>query len=148
MPDKLTKILVPISDVKASEAGIDVACALAKRSKAKVYVVYVIEVKRALPVDAEIDAEMVQGEEVLSKAEHLAEQLDYEIETGLLQSREVGPAVVDEAAELGVDLIVMGVPYKRRFGEFDLGRTAPYVLKNAPCQVWICREPMEQGEKE
>ena len=33
----------------------------------------------------------------------------------------------------------MGIGYKRKFGEFDLGQTAPYVLKNAPCRVWLAR---------
>jgi hypothetical protein len=33
----------------------------------------------------------------------------------------------------------MGIGYKRKFGEFDLGHTAPYVLKNAPCRVWVAR---------
>jgi Universal stress protein family len=46
---------------------------------------------------------------------------------------------VDEALEREVDLIVMGIGYKRKFGEFDMGHTAPYVLKNAPCRVWLAR---------
>jgi hypothetical protein len=33
----------------------------------------------------------------------------------------------------------MGIGYKRKFGEFDMGHTAPYVLKNAPCRVWLAR---------
>jgi nucleotide-binding universal stress UspA family protein len=51
----------------------------------------------------------------------------------------VGTAIVDEALEREVDLIVMGIGYKRKFGEFDMGHTAPYVLKNAPCRVWLAR---------
>ncbi len=35
----------------------------------------------------------------------------------------------------------MGVTYRKRFGEFYLGQTTPYVLKNAPCRVWVAREP-------
>ena len=31
--------------------------------------------------------------------------------------------------------------FKKRFGEFTLGKTADYVLKNASCWVWVCREP-------
>jgi hypothetical protein len=49
---------------------------------------------------------------------------------------------VEEAIEAGADLILLGVPYRRKFGEFDLGKTVPYVLKHAPCEVWICREPI------
>ena len=52
-------------------------------------------------------------------------------------------ALVDEASERGADLLVVGLPYRTRFGgDFAIGRTVPYVLKNAPCAVWVVREPM------
>jgi len=35
----------------------------------------------------------------------------------------------------------------RRFGgEFTVGRTIPYILKNAPCAVWIVREAMPEEQ--
>jgi hypothetical protein len=42
---------------------------------------------------------------------------------------------------------VLGLPYRKRFGgDFAIGRTIPYVLKNAPCAVWVVREPIpEEG---
>ena len=42
-----------------------------------------------------------------------------------------------------MDLILLGITYKKRFGEFDLGQTAPFVLKHAPCRVWVCRQAVE-----
>ena len=54
--------------------------------------------------------------------------------------------MVDEAIERGVDLITMGVGYEKKFGEFNLGETIPYVLKNAPCWVLVCREPIPEEE--
>jgi len=67
------------------------------------------------------------------------------VETELVQARDTGPALVDEAVEWGADLIVMGLPYKRRFGEFNLGKTVPYVLKNATCRVMLFREHREHS---
>ncbi len=93
-----------------------------------------------------IEPEVRKGEAVLDQAERVAEELDYEVDAELLQAREVGPAVVDEAIERGVDLIVLGVPYKKRFGEFNLGKVAPYVLKNAPCRVWLVRQAISEIE--
>jgi nucleotide-binding universal stress UspA family protein len=58
----------------------------------------------------------------------------------VLQAREVGPAIVDEAVERDVNLILIGMDYKKRFGEFSLGRVVPYVLKEAPCRVLLYRE--------
>ena len=91
--------------------------------------------KRTLPLDAEIEPEIKKAEEILDHAESVAEEQDYEIETDLLQAREAGPTIIDEAVEHEVDLIVIGVEYKWRFGQFSLGSVVPYVLKNAPCHV-------------
>lgn len=143
---EVPKFLVPVSGDKVDEEVIRLACNMAKRRKGKVYVVHVIEVKRSLPLDAEIEPEIQNGEKVLAQAERLADTLDWEVETDLLQAREVGPAIVDEAVEHGVDMIILGINYKKRFGEFDLGSTVPYVLKNAPCRVLLWREPIGTDE--
>ena len=67
------------------------------------------------------------------------------LEPVLLQARDVGAAIVDEATERDADLLVLGLPYRKRFGgEFAIGRTIPYVLQNAPCAVWVVREPMSE----
>jgi nucleotide-binding universal stress UspA family protein len=113
---------------------------MAKPAKGQIHAIYVIEVDRTLPLDAEIGPAIARGEQVLVGAERVAQSLEYPIGTDLLQAREVGPAVVDEAVERDVDLIIMGLPYKQRFGQFDLGKTTPYVLKNAPCRVLVVRQ--------
>ena len=99
-----------------------------------------LEVKRSLPLDADLPMEATRGEEVLDRAEEIASNLDESIQTELLQARDVGTAIVDEAINRGADLILLGVSYEKRFGEFTIGKTVPYVLKNAPCRVWICRQ--------
>ena len=138
----ISKILVPVAGNNTDEDAIHVACGVARRQKARIYVIYVIEVKRTLPLDAEVEPEIEKGERALDHAESVANAVDSSVDTELLQAREVGPAIVDEAVERGVDAIIMGVPYKKRFGEFTLGSSVDYVLKNSPCAVWICREPM------
>ena len=137
---KFKRILVPVNGAPSDRDALALACTMAKASKGKIYVAYVIEVKRELPLDAEIDQEVGRGEAILDAAERIAEEIGYTIETDLLQAREAGPALVDEAIERNVDLVIIGIMYKKRFGEFYWGRVPPYVLKNAPCQVWICRE--------
>jgi nucleotide-binding universal stress UspA family protein len=85
-----------------------------------------------------------RGEDILVKAEQLVAEYELECETELVQARDTGPAIVGEAEEWKADLIVMGLPYKRRFGDFNLGKTVPYVLKFAACQVILFREHLEQ----
>jgi len=132
---ELHKILVPVVGTQADEEAMKLACRLAKKDKGKIWAFYVITIKRALPLDAEIEPEIQKAESILDHIEMVAEEQDYEVETDILQAREAGPAIIDEAVERGIDLILMGVKYKRRFGQFSLGNVVPYVLKNAPCPV-------------
>ena len=52
------KILVPIRGTAADDEAVRLACKLAKIYKSKVYAVYVITIKRSLPLEAEIDSEI------------------------------------------------------------------------------------------
>jgi len=145
---KLQRILVPVSGNEADREAVELACSIAKETKGKVYVVYVIQVKRSLPLDAELNPETETAEDILARAEEVADEQDYEIETDLLQTREIGPAIIDEAMERSADLILMGMGYRKRFGQFDLGETIPYVLKNAPCRVLVLRQPLLSEQTE
>lgn len=129
------KILVPVAGADADIETIKLACRLARREKAKLLVVHVIPIARSLPLDAELTFEVKKAENVLEQAEKIALERGCEIETDLLQARNVGPSIVDEAVERQSDLIVMGLAYKRHFGQYSLGDVTPYILKNAPCPV-------------
>lgn len=144
---KFSKILVPIEGAPLDDEAIQYACVIARKDKAKVLVIYVIEVQRALPLDAEAAPLIQRAELALEHAENVAEEMGYQVESELLQARAAGPALVDEAIERGVDLIIMGVPYRKRLGDFSLGDTPSYVVKNAPCRVWLCRQAIGE-EKE
>ncbi len=139
---EVKKILVPVNGNPTDSAVLVLASQTAKRSKGRVYAIYVIEVPRTLPLDADLTEERRRADTVLDEAEQRAEQLGQELDTEVLQARDIGTAIVEEAIDAQADLIVMGVPYRRKFGEFDLGKTIPHVLKHAPCEVWVCREPL------
>ncbi len=134
------KILVPVSGADADIETIKLACRLARREKAKLLVVHVIPIARSLPLDAELAVEVKKAESVLEQAGKIALERGCEIETDLLQARNVGPSIVDEAVERQSDLIVMGLAYKRLFGQYSLGDVTPYVLKNAPCPVILFQQ--------
>ena len=129
------KILVPVSGTEADEEAIKLACRLARRDKAEILAVHVIPIDRALPLDAEIEGEVETAESILDRMEGVATQEGYALETDLLQAREAGPTIIDEAVEREIDLILMGASYKKRFGQFSLGTTTLHVLKNSPCRV-------------
>jgi nucleotide-binding universal stress UspA family protein len=117
----------------------------AARTKGEVIAVHVVEIDWTLPLDADIAGRSEEVQRVLDSAEAIAESARVQLDPVLLQARDVGAAIVDEATERGADLLVLGLPYRKRFGgEFAIGRTIPYVLQNAPCAVWVVREPMPE----
>jgi nucleotide-binding universal stress UspA family protein len=124
--------------------AVALACNIARRNKGKVYAVHVIEVRRSLPLDADLTEEAASGEEVLTRAERVAGEHDFRIEGELLQAREAGHAIVDEAMERNIDLILMGAEHKAPLGEYQMGRLTQYVLRAAPCSVWLWRHPVRE----
>ncbi len=122
------------------------AAAQASRTKGtELIAVHVVEIDWTLPLDADIAGRSEEVQRVLDVAETTAETYRQTLEPVLLQARDVGAAIVDEASERGADLLIVGLPYRKRFGgEFAIGRTIPYILQNAPCMVWVVREPMNE----
>ena len=141
-PSKLKRILVPVNGNIADEDAINLACEIARKTRASIFVVYIIEVTRSLPLDAVVQAELSKAEQILTRAEDIASEMDYEIKTDLIQAREAGVAIVDEAIEKEMDLIIMGLEYKKRFGRFNLGEAVTYVLEESPCRVLLLRRPI------
>jgi nucleotide-binding universal stress UspA family protein len=138
---ELDKILVAARGNGVDQVAVELACKIGKKSKSKIYIVYVIEVNRSLPVDAIIKPDMEAAERVLLEAEEYAQDNDFDVETEIIQARDVGPAIIEVARQNKVDMIVMSMNYKKRFGSFTMGNAVPHVLEEAPCRVLICREP-------
>jgi nucleotide-binding universal stress UspA family protein len=136
------RMLVPINGSEGDEHALRVAIGLSRRTRAVIYVIYVVEVPQSLPLDAELPDEVERGERALQRCEAICQTERVTIEAELLQARLAGAAIVDEAAHRNADLIILSVEGRLRRGEFSLGRTAPYVLKNAACEAWVLRRPL------
>ena len=137
------RVVVAVNGGPSDERIVEVACELARPVKAEVVAVHVVEIGWSLPLDADVASRSEEAQRVLDAAESTAEDAKMRIETVLLQARDVGAAIVDEASERGADLLVVGLPYRTRFGgDFAIGTAVPYILKNAPCAVMVIREPM------
>ena len=151
------RVLVPFDRSEASRCGLRVALRLAgvERRKSAVHPVYVVEVDRALALDAYVPSLAAVGEAALAEAEAEAKQAKIKCESWLLQAREAGPGIVEQAVDASVDLVVIGVcrattigdrvdvqtaHARHNAGAVDLGRTADYVLSHAPCEVIVVRE--------
>ena len=138
-----SRILVALKDPDQVEELTALACTLAQAGGGKeILALHVIQTPRSLPLETELTAEVDAGEAMLAKAEAVAERFDLEIRTELLQAREAAPAILEEARERGIDLIILGYNRRRRFGERLLkATTLEHVVRYASCQVLLSVPP-------
>ena len=142
-----TRVVVALNGGPCDDRIVRLVVETARPTKAEIVAIHVVEIDWTLPLDANVADRSESAQRVLDSAEGVAERLRGTLEPVLVQARDVGAAIVDEAVEREADLLVVGLPYRKRFGgDFAIGRTVPYVLKNSPCAVWVVREPIpEEG---
>jgi nucleotide-binding universal stress UspA family protein len=140
------RAVIALSGVPGDARIVQLVSELGRPLKAELVAVHVVEIGWSLPLDADIAGRSEEAQRILDLAEATAEESKMRLEPVLLQARDVGAALVDEATERSADLLILGLPYRKRFGgDFAIGRTIPYVLKNAPCAVWVVRDPIVEG---
>jgi len=138
------RILVPLAGTEADEAVLRLTALLLGGTGGQASLIHVIEVPFERQLDAEDPSAVAFADEILGRAETFLADREVDVRTGIAQARAAGAAIVDDAAEQAVDLIVMGLRYKKRFGGgWDAGRTVPYVMRNSPAPVWCLRAETE-----
>ncbi|MGZ6265485.1 MAG: universal stress protein [Candidatus Limnocylindrales bacterium] len=136
------RAVIALSGGPTDASVVRLALEVARPIHAELIAVHVVELDWTQPLDADVAERSEEAQQVLDAAEGIADQIHGKLESVLVQARDVGAAIVDEASARNADLIILGLPYRTKFGgDFAIGRTVPYALKNAPCAVWVLREP-------
>jgi len=142
------RILVPMKIGLIGEEVLGTALRLAEERRCALRALHVIRVPLDRPLDALlIDAEE-QAETSLAEAKLIAAEQGIPIEVRIVRARAIGEAIVKEAIENDVDLIVMGsAPHWRRQARF-FSPTVDHVLRKAPCEVMVIAYPQGVLEEE
>ena len=144
----IKRAVLSLNGGPTDELVIECGCKLARADESELVAVYVVQVDWRHDLDDDLEEQREEASRALDLAEGMAEKEKIPLESQLLQARDAGAALVDEAVALDADAIVLGLPYKVRFGgDFALGQTIPYVFKNAPCRVFVVREPVARSEQ-
>jgi APA family basic amino acid/polyamine antiporter len=143
------RILVPMKLGPIGEEVLATAIKLAEEEGSSISALYVIK----MPLDKALDAPVAEEEEEratasLEEARELGAEHDVEVDARIVRARSLGSAIVEEAEEQGVDLILMGsAPRWRRQSRF-FSPTVDYVLRRAPCEVMVVAYPQGVLEEE
>jgi APA family basic amino acid/polyamine antiporter len=134
-------ILVPVKLGPIGEEMLATAIRLAEERSCAVRALHVIKVPLDTPIDAELLDEEEQAEASLADAKLLASEHGVEVEGEIVRARAIGEAIVEQASNDGVDLIILGsAPRWRRQSRF-FSPTVDYVLRRAPCEVMVITYP-------
>jgi APA family basic amino acid/polyamine antiporter len=146
-----SSILVPLKLGPIGEEMVATAVKLAQESGASVWALHVVRVPMDRPLDEEIADEEENAAAALAEAQLLGADHRVEVKGKTVRARSIGEAIVSQAKELNVDLIVLGsAPKWRRQSRF-FSPTVEYVLKKAPTEVLVVAFPqgvLEEEEEE
>ena len=139
MKEQINSILIPTDFSDASEGALKVGMAIAKRQKAKVTLLHIVDL---LPVLLPTQVLLSDPQELLSRMEEKLEEISERIrkESGVkavVKALEGTPAdrICKFALEENISLIVMGKHGVSGLREFFIGSEAYRVIKNATCPV-------------
>lgn len=142
------KAVLGLNGGPTDELVIHLGCQLAKAGNGELVAIHVIEVDWRHELSEELTTANDTASALLDMAEIIAESYKVKLTGDLLQAREVAAALVDEAIEVGADAIIVGLPYRQRFGgDFAIGDAIPYIFQHAPCQVIVVREAVASSSE-
>ena len=132
------KVLVALRDIETAGSLTKLGCQMANLMGTTLAALHVVEVAPGLPLDAEEDILDRPGKQVLALARQIASNnFSMHISTKLLRARHAGEAIVAEAAEKEVELLIVGFHQDHGLVEKLLGSTVQYVSHHAPCKVLV-----------
>ena len=142
-------VLVAVTGSDLDRELMTLAGKVAHEKKAQIFAVYGIEVPRTKAIDDEMPEETAAAHEALSRVAAVADQMNIKIDPEIVQSRHFGHSLADEAEAHDCALLIIGVSYASATGDqIEGAETLDYVLRNAPCKVWIVRgQPPEKEEQ-
>ncbi|TMD60403.1 MAG: hypothetical protein E6I87_06000 [Chloroflexi bacterium] len=137
---KPKRILLPLAGAAVDADVVRLAALIGKPNKAQIEALHVIEVQWNRPLDADLTEDEVRAERLLEAAEEVGRSVGITLQTEYVAARTAWSAIVHEAEQRNVDLVIIGMPYRRRMGQVTVGRTVQNVFLKAPCEVIALRD--------
>ena len=133
----LHDILVPLFGDFGHESAALLACRLAKAEghKARIHLVFVLEVPRTLPLTAPLPEEEGAAGRVLLNAEAIVKREGLSAVTHVARGRDAGEEIVQRALALSANVIVLSTKRSDDPNNNIMARVAEVLLERAPCEV-------------
>lgn len=113
------------------------ASKLARGERSELFAVYIIEVPRTLPPDAEMPDEERAALDSLGAAETIANRANLTLRTETIKTRSMREAVLGLAKREKANLIILGSYLEGKYSGARLGGTIQEIAADAKCDVLI-----------
>lgn len=135
-------VLVPLKELKTTRSTVELACQLALGRRARVLLVYVIELPYSVDLNVQVPEAEEQAPNLLATGEQIVKQYGLTVESRVLHHRTTEKAISELAREVDAQTIVMstGTPHWWSFGRLD--RAVAAVMRSAPCRVVVAKQPL------
>jgi nucleotide-binding universal stress UspA family protein len=141
-------ILIPVDGSATAALAVDKAIALAKAFQSEVTAIYVIDPYPFAGVGADfaygqsqyLSAATAEANTTLASARAALEGAGVSVKTSVVEAHAIYRGILDTAASLGADLIVMGSHGRRGIEKLVLGSVAQKVLSDAHLPVMVVRD--------
>ena len=142
--NNLRRILVPLLSMNdVTDRIVALAAQMAQYRDGHIELLAVIEVPFMLPLNAYVEEDQRLALALLDRAKVIARRYTTNFTKRILKARFAGVAIVREAEERPIDMILIAnSPTRIRGGIQQLDPVVEYVLKNAPCEVLV----LSQGQ--
>jgi len=141
------KILLAVDDSKFSDAALDALIAQVSPQATEVLVLHVVEPitlssppQMSSSYTPELEIRVKEGQALIEREVQKLRAAGFKAH-GAVETGDIRGKIIDDAAEFGAGLIVLGSHGRKGVQRFLLGSVAENVARHAPCSVEIVRIP-------
>ncbi|TWT82444.1 putative universal stress protein [Planctomycetes bacterium CA13] len=142
------RIAIGYKDTEPARAAIEAFCETRWGMQTDIHVVTIASYISAFLNEIVLDPSVVKDEATAALhevADRLREVAPHTV-AHLVESDHIGEGLVKFAEKHTSDILVVGETPHGMFGNVLLGSVSRYVLRHAPCSVWIARGNVEQSD--
>lgn len=136
-------IMVPLLGPSDNRSALHQACLVTREREGKLYLVYILEVPRALSLSAPLGEQEQVAQTSLEAAEVMVKREGVAPMRYIRRDRDLVQGLIESANQLQADVIVLGLSPAP--GERTFTHVVEKLLERAPCEVIINRTPPAQG---
>ncbi len=146
-PDRPLYVALGYDDSGPSQAAIEQFSEFSWGEQTNLYVIAVVSYVSAFLNEVLIDSDQAKeaAEESLRLAVEQLREVAPKAQGHLVESDHIGEGITQFVEEHHFDLVVMGDSCRSALGRLVLGSVPHYVLRHAPCSIWIARQRQVEG---